>query len=186
MFAELSKAANGCDVVPAIPDFNAEAYMGTWYEQIHTMNQAFQADTDVCQEAIYSDLDSEGHFVIYNSGQPEGYGERAGVKGTGYCPDSDGQVFVHFGGPQPRKPNLHVVETDYTSYAVAYDCGIFKPLVWLITREQNPPASLIDKMMGIAEEALPNFDFSTLNHQNYQGAKCSYAAESSPFYYPMQ
>ena len=56
-----------CDHPPPLTDFNGAAYMGQWFEQVHVKHEFFQPDNSVCATANYSDLQSDGHFVVYNT-----------------------------------------------------------------------------------------------------------------------
>ena len=47
-----------CDTPPKLTDFNAEAYMGTWYEISRVPWFPAQPKSDTCTEAIYSNLDT--------------------------------------------------------------------------------------------------------------------------------
>ncbi|CAH1110830.1 unnamed protein product [Psylliodes chrysocephalus] len=56
----------------------------------------------------------------------------------------------------PVHAPYNVISTDYTSYAVVYSCseilGItYSSTSWILTREQNPPESLIKKGYSILE-----------------------------------
>ncbi len=66
-----------------------------------------------------------------------------------------------------------MVETDYTTFSVVYQCDS-KQYLWFLTRENIVSQSLFDSMMGIAKARLPNFDFTKLAKRDYQGPKCHY------------
>ena len=137
-----SAYANGnCDHPAALTNFDGARYMGVWYEQVHVSGQLFEPDDATCVQAKYSDLQSDGHFTVYNSEQDADFGPRSGITGTGYCPDASGQCFVSF-GPQSaaleatnQKPNYSVIDTDYDSYAIVYACGFLHNFLWLLSRE---------------------------------------------------
>ena len=114
-----------CANPPGMLDFDASRYMGVWYEQRHSAGQLFQDDSDVCQEQILFDLDGE-NFKIYNSAQPEGYGERKGIEGKGKATGTTGDLYAKFGPaftPWGKDPNLIILSTDYDTYVVAYQCS---------------------------------------------------------------
>lgn len=164
-----------CDHPAPLTDFDGVRYMGAWYEQQHIRGQFFMADDKVCVTAEYSDLESDGHFIVNNTFQDPDFSARRGLIGSGYCPDLTGQCFVSFYAPV-TKTNYQVVGTDYDTYSVVYSCGFTKSFLWFLTREPVVSDELYNKMMGIAVANLPTFDFSTLNTRDYQGPKCTYNA----------
>ena len=86
-----------CDSIPELPDFEPERYMGNWYEIAH-VDSWFTWSHWTCGQASYTDLDDEGNFKVYNSGQGRFHGPRFGAHGDAKCPaDSPlGSCFVKF------------------------------------------------------------------------------------------
>ena len=162
-----------CDTVTKMTNFDGAAYMGVWYEQDHVVNQGFQLDSWTCTQAKYSNLDATGHFTVRNTSDTASFGNPFGVTGTGYCPDKSGQCFVSFFGAKTTAPNYSVVETDYTSYSVVYQCDS-KQYLGFLTRDNIISDALYNKMLGIAKQKLPHFDFTKLAARDYQGPKCHY------------
>ncbi len=156
-----------CDQPASIPHFDGTAYMGTWYEQHHVKGQFFEPDNSTCVEAQYTGLQADGHFTVSNTLQDAAFDKRTGVVGQGFCPDATGHCFVHFGGPQPKKSNYKVVETDYETYSIVYSCGFLKSFLWLLTREAVVSDDLINQMLATAKKSLPNFDFSSMDARDY-------------------
>ena len=144
-----SSGLGHCDHPAPLTDFQGDKYMGMWYGQQHTKGLSYIDDSDVCSQAYYSDLQADGHFVVNNTGQSEGFGERHGVIGTGYCPDETGQCIVKFGDYPTPVPNYKIVMTDYTSYSVIYACDLVKPTVFLLSREPVIDMSLYELMISI-------------------------------------
>ena len=166
---------NTCDSPAPLQNFNATAYMGTWYEQQHVKGQFFQPDDSGCVQAIYSGLNTDnGKFTVSNTLQDAKFGARSGVTGTGICSDKTGHCKVGFYGPMPMTPNYLIVDTDYKSYSVVYSCGWFSNSLWLITREPVVSQQLYDRMVNVTKAQLPTFDWSTMAPRDYQGSKCSY------------
>ena len=171
-----------CDMPPGIPNFDAQNYMGIWYEQTHTKGQWFEGDNITCAQAQYSGLQADGHFTVSNTNQDDVFGARTGVTGQGYCPSNDGLCFVHFGGPQPKHSNYKVVDTDYKTYSLVYACGPLKSYLWFLTRETICSDELYNSMLATAKVKLPNFNFKNLNTRNYQGPKCTYESPIASFF----
>ena len=75
-----------CDTVePLAAPFEADRYMGTWYEIQHSTGASFQPDFFKCTRAEYTDLDAEaGTFKVYNNSQV-GFLPPTGVRGTATC-----------------------------------------------------------------------------------------------------
>ena len=120
--------------------------MGTWYEIDRVPYEPWQPAGKTCTEAQYFNLDpSTGYFDVKNSDQSSTFGTRTYANGTGYAPDGNGWVYVHFGGPQPTQPNYKVISTDYTSYAVVYGCipEQLHPNLWCLSRTPAVSSSFI-------------------------------------------
>jgi len=66
---ETVKGKNKCDTVSPLPSpFEADRYMGTWYEIQHSSGAAFQPDFFDCTTALYYDLNVEaGTFMVHNT-----------------------------------------------------------------------------------------------------------------------
>jgi lipocalin len=171
-FASEPLAFGHCDTPAGPANFDGAAYMGTWFEQQHVKNQAFQDDSTVCVTAQYEDLTADGHFKVRNEYQEADFGPRQGITGKGYCPTPDGVCFVNF-FVEPLKSNYRVVDTDYKTYSVVYACGI-KQYLWLLTREPVVSDETYNMMINIAKDNLPHFDWSNMNTRDYQGDKCTY------------
>ena len=117
-----------CDTFEGLPfDFNAPAYMGTWYEDSHSANQRFAPDSNVCVQADYRDLDTiTGKFTVDNSYQASLTDSRDRLIGEGWCPSKlpGGECFVTFrSAPYPNAPNYNVIDTDYDNYSIVYGCA---------------------------------------------------------------
>ena len=65
-----------CDQPASIANFDAAAYMGTWYEQQRVKGLWFEPDNSVCVQAQYLDLKTDSHFVVRNSMQDVDFNKR--------------------------------------------------------------------------------------------------------------
>ena len=93
MLASISKtfaAPNSvvCDTIEGLPfDFEADRYMGTWFEYAHSANQRFAPDSNVCTQANYRDLDAvNGTFKVDNSYQVSFTDPTVHLVGDAKCP----------------------------------------------------------------------------------------------------
>lgn len=177
-----------CDAITPIADFDINSFAGTWYEQLHTKDpmepSKYQCETAQYTNLAFDEASGAYTFDVYNSFQSPVFGvmtPRIGVhaKATTY---GEGAVYVSFFGKDVPVPNLHVLETDYTTYAINYFCDTDRNIVdlWINTRE---PVVDEDWFQGIYARAMalaPSFDESTFEDRITQGDKCSYKdAETS-------
>merc|ERR1712071_43832 len=82
----------------------------------------------------------------------------------------------------PEQPNYYVIDVDYDSYAIVYNCDLEKEgqqILYYLTREAGISQELYDYIDARAHALLPNFDWSTLNHRTYRGDKCTYMGAES-------
>ena len=172
-----------CDPVTPLVGFDLTKFAGTWYEQQHVKDpqepQAYQ-----CSTAQYTDLTQDTDpdmkdFKVYNSFQTKVFGvwtPRVGVHASAKC-GTDGACYVSFFGKEVPEPNLHVLETDYTTYAINYQCDTEMQLVklWINTREASITDEEYNELYARAMELVPSFDESTLDPRETQGNMCTYA-----------
>ena len=50
-----------------------------------------------------------------------------------------------------------VLETDYDSYSLVYSPGLQK-LVWILTREANPPQDFVDSLVDKVKTLAPSYN----------------------------
>lgn len=117
-------------------------------------------------------------FKVYNSFQTKVLGiwaPRIGVHAKAKC-GTDGACYVSFFGAKVPEPNLHVLETDYESYAINYQCDVENNIVklWINTREPTVTDEFFNEIYAKAMKLVPNFDESTLEPRITQGDMCSY------------
>merc|ERR1712126_657209 len=141
-----------CNDVPLMTGFEAEKYLGRWY-QYSAYIQYFNL-FDICTNAIYSDASTEDEFVIgvSNNGVNKFSGDKHSVKGQAVLahPDDESkpaELIVNF-DKNPVKfneTNYSVAKTDYEHYSIVYTCkdenkeddGSAKiEFLWVLTRER--------------------------------------------------
>ena len=165
-----------CDMVePLSAPFEADRYMGTWYEIQHSTGAAFQPDFFKCTRAEYTDLDAEaGTFKVYNNSQV-GFLPPTGVRGTASCAGTpNGQCIVSFFGQKFDEPNYKVLDTDYENYSMVYACDPEQiAFFWILSRTPEMDKDLFDSLNAKAAALLPNYDFTNARF-DIQGKGCKY------------
>lgn len=126
-----------CDVVEPLADgFEAERYMGKWYQVMHTKTSPWQTSA-TCTRAVYSDVDEFGNFSVFNSKRSATGGPAMTAAGYAKCPAENGagQCFITFNHqPYSECPNYQIVETDYENYSIVHSCGYGFQHVFILSR----------------------------------------------------
>ena len=182
-FAPEAKTSVICDPIKELASFDAPRYMGNWFEIMHTKDEGFQPNSWKCNQATYTDLDSEGNFKVYNSSQAF-IGPRFGVHGDAKCPaeTGPGQCFVKFFLQPYDTPNYQIIDTDYETYSIIYAChaNSAKNFLWIMSRTPTMDQAVLKQALVTATLNLPNFNFDNLI-TDVQGEEngCSYAKDAS-------
>ena len=169
-----------CDATSGLSfDFEADRYMGTWYEIYHSKGEPFQPDSWTCNTATYSDLDAaKGTFKVYNSGQGRFFGPRFGVHLSAQCPAEfgQGQCQVKMWYQKwDKEPNYRIIDTDYDNYSIIYSCHEDDmQYLWFMSRQPTLSDELYEQMMATAKAALPNYDFGQFIKDTQDASKCKY------------
>jgi len=147
-----------CPTFKVQKNFDVTKYTGKWYENTK-YETAFEKDGS-CNSAEYTDLTQDGKVVIgVLNKRLDKNGELVMAKGNATLGEPDNaekpaKIVVNFYDPPSKRvsttPNYNVVETDYTSYTIVYFCrqintSTKSEFLWILTREQAPPATLINK-----------------------------------------
>mmetsp|Transcript_5136 Transcript_5136/g.3580 ORF Transcript_5136/g.3580 Transcript_5136/m.3580 type:complete len:202 (-) Transcript_5136:326-931(-) len=174
---------SGKDPLSVQDTLDATRFVGDWYEQSHALNQPFQSDTWTCGQAQYSNLDTtDGSFDVYNSSESahQSLNKRFGVNGAAKCPTGDGYCYVQFFGKDfTEEPNYLVLETDYDTHAIIYECDDMQYL-WILAREATPSAADYNRWVARAKELVPSYDFNAnQSERDTQGDMCTYAHTSN-------
>ena len=176
-FSTVQENAHKCDPVSPLEfAFEADRYMGTWYNIQHSHGAAFQPDSADCTTALYSDLNAEaGTFKVYNSSTIS-FLPRYGVTGSASVAGlPSGQAIVSFFGQTSDEPNYKVLDTDYDNYSMVTDCredSVYQ--LWILSRSPTLDEDILNMLTAKAHELLPSYDWSIVR-KDKQGGNCKYA-----------
>merc|ERR1712045_378284 len=156
-------AWTSCPDLRGIPDFQVLDYTGRWFEYASTSTNYSQGgNDDSCVRALYSD-NGDGVIGVFNEAiMPDGVA--ASVNGSATQPDKQyAELIVSWDfDPAPgTEPNYFVLDTDYTSYSIVWDCkeiseDIHQETIYLLTREQHPTQDLVEmEYLIMADLGLP-------------------------------
>merc|ERR1711936_1184646 len=140
-----------CKDVPLMKGFDAEKYLGRWY-QYSAYIQYFNL-FDICTNAIYSDASTENQLIVgvNNMGINKFSGDAHSTLGKAVLshpddPERPAQLIVNFDANPIKfnETNYSVAKTDYEHYSIVYTCkegqaddGYAKiQFLWVLTRER--------------------------------------------------
>ena len=163
---------------PAPIAFDLNAYQGMWYMQSLSLDP-YQTSLNDCVTANYHSVSGQ-NFTVYNSFQRVLFGSsmtpRVGLDTPGSC-QADGQCKIVHPEADMDRPNMRVIDTDYTSYSINYWCDDYSrfPRVWINTRSASPSQAEYDQIYAKMKALLPSFDDSKwMEPRLIQGPQCQY------------
>lgn len=135
-----------------VQNFDANKYLGTWYE-IARIDNRFEKDlTDV--KADYSIKDN-GKIKVVNSGYNTEKQENKSIEGVAYViEDGVGQLKVSFFRPFYAYYNIIILDKNY-KYAVV--AGGNYEYLWILSRESKMSDSLYNELIN----TIANMGFDT-------------------------
>ncbi|KAJ8723731.1 hypothetical protein PYW07_007711 [Mythimna separata] len=116
---EVIEFSGQCDTsITGVADFDVERYLGTWYE---VARYPQTAQTGQCNRAVYAVGATDGVYSVLNSQVTNE--ALLTMSGEARATDQSGVLAVTFTvGGEVRTENLHILATDYETYALAYSC----------------------------------------------------------------
>ncbi|XP_037072578.1 apolipoprotein D-like [Pollicipes pollicipes] len=138
--------AGSCPRPPVVRHFQAERYLGKWYEYSNYF-AIFQVG-GTCVTATYSDA-GYGRIGVLNQSRKNG--RKNDIRGQAVPAGRQGEakLRVSFQGTPSfgSGPNYNVIDTDYHNYAIVWSCTDMKlfnaQILWILTRERFPDPYLI-------------------------------------------
>ncbi|XP_068626845.1 apolipoprotein D-like [Battus philenor] len=160
-----------CPQIEAMKNFEAKRYLGRWYEA-----EKYFAFFELGGRCISADYGEKDDVITVTNKQINNFtGAVNEIKGYATIDSSESdeaKLLVYF----PKMPiNIAapywVVDTDYVSYAVVWGCYEFGTLfharnAWILTRERNPPESIIKKAYEAAKQSNINLSYFTKTDQS--------------------
>jgi apolipoprotein D and lipocalin family protein len=150
----------GCTQVPdgvqAVNGFDAERYLGRWYE-IARLDHSFERGLDNIS-ATYTPRE-DGGIDVLNRGydRAEGQWREARGKARFIGPRDVAMLEVSFFGPFYGGYNVVALDPDYQLSLVA---GPTRKYLWILARRPDPPREAVDRLVQRAGEL--GFDTSAL------------------------
>jgi len=161
-----------CPNVRGIPNFEPSKYLGSWYEYENTF-EIYQIGQK-CVRATYTEQ-GPTQVGVFNEGISTITGRYSNIEGNAKLTNpSSGRAELKVAfdvvpfGQGGNEPNYFVVDTDYTTYSIVYNCNpklfLKKESLWLLTRQQKPSTSLVQRAhrkmidLGLPVSALRKTD----------------------------
>lgn len=148
----LSIIMAGCtglpDGIEPVSGFNADRYLGTWYE-IARFDHSFEEGlTNVIAEYRYND---DGSIEVINRGYSPEEGEWQEAEGKAwFVGDEDvGHLKVSFFGP--FYSSYVVFELDQDDYQYAYVTGYDRDYLWFLSRTPTVSEQALEDFRSVAE-----------------------------------
>ena len=173
-----------CSDVAPMESFDAERYMGTWYEisrDKFTFWEAFQG----CNVSDYS-MNEDGSIAIHGMGHAPFKGWVEG-RGTFLKSGEDANLTYICEKEQEKEdfdaenkePNYMILDTDYETYSIGYSCGNAWDMVsfdylWIQAREPVLGDAKMLELVAKIDELLPNYQWFKSSKMTRQNKACPF------------
>ena len=143
----------GCTGMPAgvepVTRFNAERYLGRWYE-IARLDHSFERGlTHVT--ADYS-MRPDGRITVLNRGYDARSGRWKEAKAVAQFAGAASVGSLHVSFFWPFWAGYHVVDLDHEGYRYAMVTGYDRGLLWILSRTPTLPKETLDRLLSEAQE----------------------------------
>lgn len=140
----------------AVRDFDAERYLGKWYE---IARFDFKFEKNLSRVTANYSLNPDGSIKVINSGYNAEKRHWQSAEGRAIFAKTPevGMLKVSFFGPFYAGYNVIAIDKDY-KYALVFGRNL--NYLWLLSREETMPKKVIENYLEIAAEA--GYDLSRL------------------------
>ncbi len=144
----LAGCAHAPDGVEPVQGFDADRYLGTWYE-IARLDHRFERGLEDVT-ATYS-ARADGSIDVLNRGYDEADGKWREIQGRARFvgPRDVASLEVSFFGPFYGGYNVIDLDSDYQ---IALVCGPSRDYLWVLSRRPDPPRAAIERIVHRAAE----------------------------------
>jgi len=153
LLAALCLVLSGClgmpDGVEPVSGFEAERYLGRWYE-VARLDHSFERDLSNVT-ATYSRRD-DGAVRVVNRGYDMEDEEWSDIEGVARFVDDDRTAHLKVSFFGPFYASYVVFELDKEDYEYAFVAGFNRDYLWLLAREPEVPTSVRDSFLARAGE----------------------------------
>ena len=159
--AALYLALSGClgmpEGVAPVSGFEAERYLGRWYE-VARLDHSFERGLSNVT-ATYSRRD-DGAVRVVNRGYDEEDEEWSDIEGVARFVEDEQTAYLKVSFFGPFYGSYVVFELDKEGYEYAFVAGYNRDYLWLLAREPEVPASVRESFLARAGEL--GFDMQEL------------------------
>ncbi|XP_032793623.2 lazarillo protein [Daphnia magna] len=160
---------SSCPNVTVVSDFNLDQYLGKWFA-----NRNYYVRSQAGVDCITVEYTQSGEEIAFKH---EGIQQVTRRKTTSIGRArliQPGKLVVSYTDELPAKSanaNYLVIGTDYKSYSVVWNCYELGPIssriAWVLTREQQPSISTIDKVYAVLKRnGLDSGKLRLVNQKN--------------------
>ena len=138
----------------AVKNFNADKYLGTWYE---VARFDFSQEKNLSNVTATYSQNSDGSIKVVNRGYNFVKNKWTEAKGKAkFVNDpTEGRLKVSFFGPFYAGYNVVMMEPDYENALIM---GSDKDYIWFLSRSKTMPESIKNKFVQKAKEVGYNLD----------------------------
>ena len=166
-----------CPIVWSTPNFNLAQYIAEPWWTVAQSPFVFAQPSDVCVSGTYKESENyPGYLNVFNSwlsppsgsqdADYENWTRQGGEENSGLAIPATNNATLSVTFPYPRLPNpadgnYIVYATDNDNYAFVFGCtqvdeSHYNPIFWLLNRNDNISADLVQEQIEDAMEVMEN------------------------------